>query len=100
VASRIKKLVGQFDVIHTWPSGALRTLRAAAALGIPTVLERPNAHTRFAIEIVKKECDRTGLTMPAGHEHAENPEKVRLEEEEFRLADRLLCPSDFVAKTV
>jgi glycosyltransferase involved in cell wall biosynthesis len=99
VSRRIKKLVGQIDIIHTWPSGALRTLRSASALGIPTVLERPNAHTRFAIEIVKKECEHLGVTMPPGHEHAENPGKVRLEEEEFRLADRLLCPSDFVAAT-
>jgi glycosyltransferase involved in cell wall biosynthesis len=99
VAGRIKKLAGQIDIVHTWPSGALRTLRAAAALGIPTVLERPNAHTRFAIDVVKRECERLGMTMPAGHEHAENPEKVRLEEEEFWLADRLLCPSDFVVKT-
>jgi glycosyltransferase involved in cell wall biosynthesis len=99
VAGRIRNLADQFDIIHTWPSGALRTLKTAAALGIPTVLERPNAHTRFAIEVVKQECERLGLTMPAGHEHAENPGKVRLEEEEFGLADRLLCPSDFVART-
>jgi glycosyltransferase involved in cell wall biosynthesis len=99
VSHRIERLVGKIDIVHTWPSGALRTLRAAAAFGIPTVLERPNAHTRFAIEIVKKECERLGVKMPPGHEHAENPEKVRLEDEEFRLADRLLCPSDFVAAT-
>jgi glycosyltransferase involved in cell wall biosynthesis len=92
-------LVGQIDIIHTWPSGALRTLKAAARLGIPTVLERPNAHTGFALKVVQRECQRLGVAMPPGHEHAENPEKVRLEEEEFRLADRLLCPSDFVIRT-
>jgi hypothetical protein len=75
VAGRLKNLADRFDIIHTWPSGALRTLKAAAELGIPTVLERPNAHTRFAIEVVKQECERLGLTMPPGHEHAENPEK-------------------------
>jgi glycosyltransferase involved in cell wall biosynthesis len=37
--------------------------------------------------------------MPPGHEHAEDPEKIRLEEEEYQLADRLLCPSEFVART-
>lgn len=99
VSRRLERLVGQIDIIHTWPSGALLTLKAAAKLGIPTVLERPNAHTRFAIEVVKKECERVGVTMPRGHEHADNPEKIRLEEEEFRAADRLLCPSDFVAST-
>ena len=99
VSRCLRELVSEIDIIHTWPSGALRTLKTASALGIPTVLERPNAHTRFAIDVVKKECDRLGMTMPPGHEHGENPEKVRLEEKEFDRADRLLCPSDFVART-
>ena len=99
VARQIPGFAGRVDIVHTWPSGALRTLRAASGSQIPTVLERPNAHTRFAIDVVKKECERLGVAMPAGHEHAENPEKVRIEEEEFQLADRLLCPSDFVART-
>src|SRR5271166_2577653 len=50
VAHRIEKLAGQIDIIHTWPLGALQTLKTAARLGIPTVLERPNANTRFAME--------------------------------------------------
>ena len=99
VARRIEKLSGQIDVIHTWPLGALETLKAAARLGIPTVLERPNAHTGFAMEVVQKECDRLGVTLPPNHEHAYNAEKLRKEEEEYRLATRLLCPSDFVVKT-
>jgi glycosyltransferase involved in cell wall biosynthesis len=99
VSRQLERMVGEIDIIHTWPMGALRTLKVAASLGIPTVLERCNAHTRFAGEIVKKECERLGITMPPGHEHAENPEKVRIEEEEYRLADRLLCPSDFVVRT-
>src|SRR5579862_8384289 len=58
VARRLEKMAGQIDIVHTWPSGSLRTLRTATKLGIPTVLERPNAHTRFAYEIVQKECER------------------------------------------
>lgn len=50
VARRVEKLAGQIDIIHTWPLGALQTLKTAARLGIPTLLERPNAHTRFAYE--------------------------------------------------
>jgi glycosyltransferase involved in cell wall biosynthesis len=99
VSRRIEKLAGQIDVIHTWPLGALETLKTAAKLRIPTVLERPNAHTRFAMEVVKQECERLGVTLPRDHEHAYNAEKLRHEEEEYRLADRLLCPSDFVLKT-
>ncbi|MGD1108534.1 MAG: glycosyltransferase family 4 protein [Terracidiphilus sp.] len=99
VARRIEKMAGQIDIIHTWPTGALETLKAAARLGIPTVLERPNAHTGFAMEVVQKECDRLGVTLPPDHEHAYNAEKLQREEEEYRLATRLLCPSEFVVKT-
>jgi D-inositol-3-phosphate glycosyltransferase len=99
VARRIEKLAGQIDIIHAWPLGALETLRTAKRLGIPTALERPNAHTAFAMEVVQKECDRLGIVLPADHEHAYDAKKLHKEEEEYKLATRLLCPSDFVVKT-
>jgi glycosyltransferase involved in cell wall biosynthesis len=99
VARRIEKMAGQIDVIHTWPLGALETLRAAARLRIPTVLERCNAHTGFAMDVVQKECDRLGVKLPPDHEHAFDAEKLRKEEAEYKLATRLLCPSEFVVKT-
>jgi glycosyltransferase involved in cell wall biosynthesis len=99
VARRIERLAGQIDIIHTWPLGAVFTLRTAARLGIPTVLERPNAHTRFAYEVVQRECERVGVALPRNHEHAYKTDVLRREEEEYRLASRLLCPSEFVAKT-
>jgi glycosyltransferase involved in cell wall biosynthesis len=98
-ARELRKLADATDIIHCWPLGSRRTLREAQRLGIPTVLERPNAHTRFAYEVVQKECERLGLAMPPGHEHAYNPTVLRFEEEEYALADYLLCPSDFVART-
>jgi glycosyltransferase involved in cell wall biosynthesis len=99
VARRLARLRGQIDVVHTWPLGALETLRAARALGIPTVLERPNAHTGYAYEVVKQESQRIGVPLPPDHEHAYNEAILRKEEEEYALADYLLCPSEFTAKT-
>lgn len=99
VARRLEKMARQIDIVHTWPLGARHTLKTAARLGIPTVLERPNAHTKFAYKAVEDECRRLGLFMPKAHEHAYNPAYLRIEEEEYRLADHLLCPSDFVSKT-
>jgi glycosyltransferase involved in cell wall biosynthesis len=99
VARALPRLAGEIDVVHVWPQGARETLRAARRLGLPTVLERPNAHTRFAYEVVRAECERLGVPLPADHEHAYNAEILRHEEEEFALADRLLCPSDFVMRT-
>ncbi len=99
VASELPKLVGQVDIIHTWPLGAIKTLKMARQLGIPTVLERPNAHTRFAYEVVQKECERLGVHLPPNHEHAYKEDVLRVEEAEYQLADVLLCPSDFVRDT-
>lgn len=99
VARRIDKLAGKIDIIHTWPLGALETLKTAAQMGIPTVLERPNAHTRFAYEAVQEECDRLGVVLPPDQEHAYKADVLRKEEEEYQLAYRLLCPSDFVVQT-
>ena len=99
VARRLDKLVGKIDIVHTWPLGALATLKKAAQLGIPTVLERCNAHTGYAMEVVQKECERLGVSLPPHQEHAYNAWKLHKEEEEYKLADRLLCPSDFVVKT-
>lgn len=99
VARRLERMAGQVDIVHAWPMAAKRTLQAASRLGIPTVLERPNAHTRFAYETVRNECQRMGIVLPPGHEYEYNEEILRKEEEEYRLADQLLCPSDFVAQT-
>jgi glycosyltransferase involved in cell wall biosynthesis len=99
VARNVSKMASQIDIIHAWPLGSRLTLKMASRVGIPTVLERPNAHTRFAYEAVQKECERLGVALPSGHEHAYQPNVLRKEEEEYRLAYRLLCPSEFVVTT-
>lgn len=99
VSRRIEKLVGQIDIIHAWPDAALRTLETAARLGIPTVLERPNTHTRYAYETVQRESERLGVRLPPDNEYANKVDVLRKEEEEYQLADYLLCPSDFVRQT-
>jgi glycosyltransferase involved in cell wall biosynthesis len=99
VARRLRKLAGQIDIVHTWPDAALETLRTARQLGIPTVLERPNAHTRYAYESVQRESERLGIVLPPENEYAFKENVLKKEEEEYRLADHLLCPSDFVVRT-
>lgn len=87
------------DAVHCWPLGSLRTLRVARQFGIPTFLERPNAHTAFAFEAVERENRRVGIGLPSDHDHATNPAVLAQELEEYALADFLLCPSEFVAGT-
>jgi glycosyltransferase involved in cell wall biosynthesis len=88
-----------FDVVHAWPLGAERTLRAARAAGSAGVLERPNAHTAFAFEAVAAECARLGIEVDPGSPHAFDAARLAREEREYEAAGRLLCPSDFVRGT-
>ena len=99
VARRLAKMNPPPDVVHLWPLAARKTLAVARQLGIVTVLERPNAHTRYAFGSVQRECDRLGLQLPPGYEHAYNAKHLRIEEEEYELADHLLCASDFSLQT-
>src|SRR3984893_1829836 len=99
VARRLRRMAQKIDIVHAWPVGSLRTLETAKKLGIPTVLERPNANTRFAYEVVRDECDRIGVPLPKGHEHEYNEEILKIEEAEYEAASKLLCPSEFVVKT-
>jgi glycosyltransferase involved in cell wall biosynthesis len=99
VARLLNRRSGDFDVVHAWPQGAEATLKTARRLGIPAVLERPNAHTAYAAEAVAAECRRLGIPLDPGSPHAVTPERLAREEREYAAAGHLLCPSDFVAAT-
>jgi glycosyltransferase involved in cell wall biosynthesis len=97
VAWAIQRNPDAVDIVHCWPGASLHTLTAARKLGIPTFLERPNCHTRFAFERVREEHHRLGVPMPRGYySHAFDKRRLAREEAEFRAARWLLCPSDFV----
>src|SRR5215471_519292 len=99
VASRLEARSHDIDLVHTWPSGALETIRVAKRLGIPSVLERPNAHTRYAYDVVRDECKRIGVELPPGDEYEYRIDILDQEEKEFESTDFLLCASEFSAKT-
>lgn len=84
------------DLVHCWPMGSLATLREAKKLGIPSLLERPNAHTKFAFEVVKEENQIVGIQLPGTHDHTYNSSTLKTELQEYETADYLLCPSEFV----
>jgi glycosyltransferase involved in cell wall biosynthesis len=92
----LERHASQIDVVHGWPMASLRTIKIANDKGIPFVLERPNAHTEFAYQQTAEECSELEITMPNGHDHAYDEECLRREGSEYRSADYLLCPSDFV----
>jgi GT2 family glycosyltransferase/glycosyltransferase involved in cell wall biosynthesis len=99
VARALRAHAADFDVVHGWPLGSLATFKVAKELEIPSLLERPNAHTRFAYDVVAREHRQLGLPVPIRHSHAFNARRLEREEAEYATADQILCPSDFVART-
>jgi len=99
VSRMLPEIREQIDLIHGWPLASLFTIRAAKKLGIPMVIERPNAHTAFAQQAVDRECVRLGVRLPVGHEHSVDPFVLEREEAEYQEAFALLCPSAFVERS-
>ncbi len=89
----------RIDLVHCWPGGSLETLKTARELGIKTCLERPCCHTRTVFNDVAAECQKLGMELEKSHFTAWDKKRLALEEQEFSLADKLLCPSDSCAKS-
>jgi glycosyltransferase involved in cell wall biosynthesis len=96
VSNYLKKNYKEFDIVHVWPLGGVKTLTLAVQLELKTFLERPNSHTEYAFEVVQKECQKLNYTLPKNHSHYYNPTKLRREKCEYETTDKLLCPSQFV----
>lgn len=99
VASSLKRDASKVDLVHCWPSGALRTLRAAQELGIAGVLERPSSHTLDVYEAARSECSKLGIELRRGQYARLNQPRLAKEELEFKAAKYLLCPSDAAAQS-
>jgi glycosyltransferase involved in cell wall biosynthesis len=99
IARSLCALGGSIDLVHTWPAAGLKTINAATQAGMISLTERPNAHTRFAFNVVRQEFDRLGLKLPSTDEYFFRDDLLSKEEEEYQAADYILCPSDFVVKT-
>ena len=98
-ASVLRKLRDSVDAVHCWPGSSLRTLQVAKELGIPTLVQRTNAHTAFAYQIVAREHEKLGIKLPSSYSHFPDQKRLDREEAEYQLADRILVPSDFVYRT-
>lgn len=90
---------GYFDIVHCWPQAGERTLRTARRLGVPSVLERPNAHPELGYDAVRTVCAELGIEVDPSSSHRWNAHTLAKEEREYQLADKLLCPSEFVRRS-
>jgi D-inositol-3-phosphate glycosyltransferase len=97
--SRVLQRLEGIDLVHCWPQASIHTLVAARNRGIKTVREVPNTHTAHAFDVVAREMEKLRLKPVPGHSHTYSRRVLEQEEEEYRLADYLLVPSEFSKRT-
>lgn len=98
-AKILRRYNREIDIVHCWPGSALETLKAARRHGITSILHRTNTHTEYAYEITAKEHEKLNVHMPRNYFYANNKERLEREESEYRMADKIAVPSEFVART-
>ncbi len=82
------------DIFMGLSSGALHSLRRAKKLGAVTVLERGSSHMLAQKSLLSEEYERLGLKRVVVH-----PKVVDKELAEYREADYILVPSQYVKRT-
>jgi glycosyltransferase involved in cell wall biosynthesis len=90
---------GSYDVVHTWPLGALATLHAARARGVLATREAPNSHTAVAYSVASDEARRVGISATRGQSHRPEPRRLARELAEYTAADLILVPSEHVRQS-
>ena len=99
VAWALRRLAGEIDIVHTWPAACVRTLTAARRLGVRALREAPSPHVESAFESAAKEARAQGVELPRRHHHRAHPWRVELERREYRAAEVLLAPSEYVERS-
>lgn len=91
VAEKLKH--GKYDVLHNWANSGLSSMQVAKDNGIPCILERASTHIAHQKNVLDKEYKLAGLSSPI------YSETVKRMKAEYKLADIILCPSEYAAST-
>jgi glycosyltransferase involved in cell wall biosynthesis len=86
--------------VYCYEDGALETFRRAKALGLKTIYELPTPYWRCKEEIGRAEAVLQPEWAGTLRFDKEPPEKLAHKDEELRLADLIIVPSEFVAQSL
>ena len=101
VAGQIRKHRDRFSGAYTYEDGALETLTAAKETGLKRVYELPIAYWKTARQLLAEEAERLPnwkVTMGGGV--SDSQEKLDRKTRELELAEMVICPSQFVARSL
>lgn len=88
------------EVLHAYEDGALKSFSKAKDLGIKCSYELPIAHWATVRRLLSNEAERYPEWEPTLESTREPEEKLIKKENELILADRIVCPSNFVLESI
>ena len=91
---------GKANTVYAFNGAALEMFRAARNQGVTTVLDQTAAPWRSISELLSEEVERWPGWEDAPAEVDVSGHLTAREEEEWTLADRIVCGSDFVASAL
>jgi glycosyltransferase involved in cell wall biosynthesis len=101
VAARLRSQPKMFTGVYTYEDGALATLKAAAELNLRRVYDLPIAFWTTLRHLLAEEAERLPawkITLGGGVSDSEP--KLERKNQELELAEVIVCPSHFVARSL
>jgi alpha-maltose-1-phosphate synthase len=86
--------------VYCYEDAAVQTFRAAKVAGLTTVYELPTPYWRCKEEIGREEAKRQPEWVGTLRFDRESADKLARKDEELRLADLVIVPSEFVAESL
>jgi len=82
------------DIVVSWSSFGLHTIRKAKQKGIVTIIDRGSSHMLYQTAVIKEEYEKFGINTEVAH-----PKIIEKELTEYQEADYISVPSLFVKRT-
>lgn len=86
--------------LYTFPATAAPLCQYVSQFGMKVFLEQFSAPRKIMAHIVEEENERWPGWEPPSPWGAPSIDSLKLEEQEFHLADAIICPSEFVAQSL
>jgi alpha-maltose-1-phosphate synthase len=98
VARRVK--TARLDAVYAYEGGALKTFREARKAGIATVYELPSSYWYWEYKLLAGEAQRNPQFARLLPKLMDSPKHMEWKDEELRLADVVIVPSQHVRDTL
>lgn len=101
VANRLRKNEKNFSAVYAYEDGAKESFSAASDLGLRRIYDLPIAYWQTLRQLLAEETERLpAWKITLGGGVADSEQKLQRKCEELHLAEIVVCPSAFVARSL